>query len=50
MPLSLEDLMAFMKNDKEERIKEREKDKIELKELISHGVKEEATTALKPMQ
>ena len=42
--------MAFMKNDKEERIKEREKDKIELKELISHGVKEEVTTALKPMQ
>jgi putative protein kinase ArgK-like GTPase of G3E family len=50
MPLSLEDLMEFMKNDKEERTKERERDKKELKELISQGVKDEVTTALKPMQ
>jgi hypothetical protein len=49
MPLSLEDLMEFMKNDKQERIKEREKDQKELKELISQGVKEEVTTAIKPM-
>ena len=42
--------MEFMKNDKEERIKEKEKDQKELKELISQGVKEEVTTALKPMQ
>ena len=42
--------MEFMKNDKEERSKERERDKKELKELISQGVKEEVAAALKPLQ
>ena len=42
--------MNFMKNDKEERTKERERDKEELKKIISQGVKDEVATALKPMQ
>ena len=50
MPLSLDDIMEFMKNDKEEKARERERDKKELKELISLGVKDEVATALKPIQ
>ena len=39
MALTLEDLMNFMKNDKEERAVERDKE--EIKQIISKGVKDE---------
>ena len=50
MPLSLEDVMNFMMKDKEERARERENDKQEIKELITNGVKTEVLAALQPMQ
>ena len=50
MPLSLEDIMNFMMKDKEERARERENDKQEIKELIFNGVKTEVLAALQHMQ
>ena len=50
MAPTLEDLFEFMKNDKEERAKERERDKQEIKELISEGVKQEVRSLIQPIQ
>ena len=50
MSLTLDDLMTFMKRDKEERAMEREKDKQELKQLISKGVKDEVEAAIEPIK
>jgi hypothetical protein len=50
MALTLEDLMNFMKKDKEERAVERETDKDELKQLISRGVKDEVEAVIGPMK
>ena len=50
MPLTLEDSMEFMKKDKEERTQERERDKEEIREMISSGVKAEVEMTMKPMQ
>ena len=50
MPLSLEDVMNFMMKDKEERVRERESDKQEIKELITSGVKSEVLAAIQPIQ
>ena len=50
MPLTLDDIMDFMRRDKEERVSEREKDKQEIKEMISSGVKAEVTAAIQPIQ
>ena len=38
MAPTIEDLFEFMRKDKEERAEERERDKQELKELISQDV------------
>ena len=50
MSPTLEDLFQFMKSDKEERARERGKDKQEIKDLISQGVKTEVQSLLNPMQ
>ena len=50
MPLTLDDIMNFMTKDKEERAKEREADKQEIKELISKGVKDEVEAAMEPIK
>ena len=50
MPLTLEDIMEFMKNEKEQRQLEREQDKSELKDLISKGVKKEVETVMEPVK
>lgn len=50
MTPTLEDLLQFMKNDKEERAREREKDKQEIQELISQGVKQEVKALVTPIQ
>ena len=42
--------MNFMTKDKEERAKERETDKQEIKELISKGVKDEVEAAMEPIK
>ena len=47
---TIEDLFEFMRKDKEERAKEREKDKQELKELISQGVQNEVRSLLNPLE
>ena len=49
MAVSLEDIMNFMKKDKEERAKEREADKKEIKNMISSGVKKEVEENLQPI-
>ena len=50
MAPTIEDLFEFMRKDKEERAKEREKDKQELKELISQGVQNEVRSLLNPLE
>ena len=50
MALTLEDLMNFMKRDKEERAVERERDKEELKQIISKGVKDEVEAMIGPIK
>ena len=50
MAVSLEDIMNFMKKDKEERAKEREADKKEIKNMISSGVKKEVEENLQPIK
>ena len=50
MALTLEDLMNFMKNDKEKRAVERERDKEELKQILSKGVKEEVEAMIGPIK
>ena len=58
---SIEDILSFLKADKDERGREKEEDKIEraneraedmrkIEELIKVGVKEEVNTILKPLQ
>ena len=41
MSLTLQDIMDFMKSEKEARALEREQDKKELNDMISKGVKKE---------
>ena len=41
--------MEFMKKEKEERAREREQDKIELKAVISQGIKNEVKASLEPI-
>ena len=48
--VSLDDIMDFMRKDKEARAKERESDKLELKNMISEGVKLEVQNTIKPLQ
>ena len=50
MAPTLEDVMNFMMKDKEERAEERVRDKQEIKELITNGVKAEVVAAKQPMQ
>ena len=50
MAPTIEDLFEFMRKDKEERAKEREKDKQELKELISQGVQNEVKSLINPLE
>ena len=50
MPLTLDDLMKFMQDEKAERAHERERDKQEIKEMISNGVKKEIEAVLAPVQ
>ena len=50
MAPTIEDLFEFMRKDKEERAKEREKDKQELKELISQGVQNEIRSMINPLE
>ena len=49
MPASIDDIFEFLKKDKEERLKEKEKDRIELKQLISEGVKKEVASIITPV-
>ena len=49
-PLTLNDIMDFMMRDKEERAQEREKDKEEIRNMISDGVKIEVEKTVKPFQ
>ena len=46
----LEDIMDFMRKDKEERALEREKDKQEIRNMIIDGVKEEVKKAIAPIK
>ena len=48
-PLTLEDIMDFLKKEKVERAEEREADKKEITEMISTGVKSEVEIKLKPI-
>ena len=50
MAPTIEDLFEFMRKDKEERTKEREKDKQDLKELISQGVQNEIRSMINPLE
>ena len=50
MAPTIEDLFEFMRKDKEERAKEREKDKQESKELISQGVQNEVKSLINPLE
>jgi len=50
MAPTIEDLFEFLQNDKKERAEEREKDRIELKKLISDKVKKDVMTLLEPFQ
>ena len=50
MTLKLEDILAFMKEEKLDRQKEREADMSEMKELILKGVQEKVEAAIKPIQ
>ena len=49
MSLRLEDIMTFMQDDKNQRAKEREQDRQEMRDLISNGVKKEVETAIMPI-
>ena len=49
MPASIDDIFEFLKKDKDERLKEKEKDRIELKQLISEGVKKEVASIITPV-
>ena len=49
-PLTLEDIMEFMKKDKEERTQWRENDKEKIKNMISSGVKDKVEKIFKPIQ
>ena len=46
--VSLDDIMNFMKKEKEDRAKERESDKEEIKDMILNGVKEEVEKNINP--
>ena len=46
----LEDIMDFMRKDKEERAIEREKDKKEIRNMIIDGVKEQVKKAIAPIK
>ena len=48
--VSLDDIMEFMRKEKEDRAKERESDKLEFKNMIRQGVKEEVQNTIKPLQ
>ena len=48
--VSLDDIMEFMRKEKEDRAKERESDKLEFKNMIRQGVKEEVQNTVKPLQ
>ena len=48
--VSLDDIMEFMRKEKEERAKEREADKLDIKNMIIKGVKEEVQNNIKPLQ
>ena len=50
MAPTIKDLFEFMRKDKEERAREREKDKQELKELITQGVQNEVRGLLNPLE
>ena len=50
MAPTIEDLFEFMKKDKEERAKEREKDKQEIKEFVSQGINAEVRSLLTPLE
>ena len=50
MTLSLEDIMAFMQQDKIERKSDREADLEFFREYILKGVQEQVEVAIKPMQ
>ena len=50
MVVNLDDILNFMKTEKEERAKEREIDKEEIRNMISNGVKKEIEENLKPIQ
>ena len=41
--------MTFMQDDKNQRAKEREQDRQEMRDLISNGVKKEVETAIMPI-
>ena len=58
---SIQDILSFLKTDKDDRAREKEEDKIEManvraedmrkiEEMITTGVKEEVSTVLKPLQ
>ena len=49
-PVSLEDIMEFMKKEKEDRAKEREADKEEIRNMIIKGVREEVQSNIKSFQ
>ena len=46
----LEDIMNFMRTDKEERALQREKDKEEIRNMIIDGVKEQVKKAIAPIK
>ena len=49
-PVSLDDIMEFMKKEKEDRAKEREMDKEEIRQMIADGVKDEVRRSVKPLE
>ena len=50
MAPTIEDLFEFMKQDRVERAKERERDKQEIKELVSQGINTEVKSLLTPLE
>ena len=50
MAPTIEDLFEFMKKDKEERAQERERDKQEMRELVSQGINSEVRSLLTPLE
>ena len=50
MAPTIEDLFEFLKKDKEERAQERERDKQEMKELVSQGISTEVRSLLSPLE